>query len=89
MTDRNDATFVTSMFLDGNYTSSDTYHEVREFAANAGGNVHKLGDELKGYVESEIDGARERLGNCLANDLLGAALREIDWPRLAEAILSE
>jgi hypothetical protein len=94
-------TWAVSMFLDGNYTGPETYEEVRSLIAYTAQTARKepgevwtpdeaaryrVADSIKDYVDDHVvadgyDGLRD--------NLIGAALSEVNWEELAENKLSK
>lgn len=82
---KNYETWVTSMYLDGNYDNGEaTYHEVRALAREADG-VESLVEQLREFVSERIGCS----GSGLGSDIIGAALRDVDWEALADALHDE
>ena len=88
---RNYSTWVTAMYLDGNYEGGEnTYLDVLDLARqihevqDAEDEQRVMADVLRDYVIDQVmpDGG-------LAGDLMNAALSDVDWDRLAEHKLDE
>jgi hypothetical protein len=86
-------TWAVSMYLDGNYTGSDTYEQaietVRDALERSTFNVlsgqmndrYEVSQALKDWVRGE----NENEDASLAADLLGAAFDAVNWYELADA----
>jgi hypothetical protein len=93
---RNYETWAVSLYLDGNHDGEGTYRHVLSLAEDvygderdpAEGAQRELADILEEYVKDQMDPAVWE-GASLAGDLLGAALGDVDWWRLAGAKLEE
>lgn len=93
---RNYETWAVSLYLDGNYDGEGTYHHILDLAADAYGDERDpqenaqrvLADALEEYVKDQM-GPGVWEGASLAADILGAALGDVDWWRLAGAKLEE
>jgi len=83
---KNYETWAVGMYLDGNYDGEGTYREVlalvEEVREESPEPVYRIADALKDLVYENV---AEPGG--LAGDLIGGALSEVDWHRLAEAQL--
>lgn len=85
----NRATWLMSMYLDGNYDGESTHRDTRmhvELARDidSESRVSRLADSLRDYVSDrigELDG--------IVSDLLGYALGDVDWVEIATNLLAE
>lgn len=89
---KNYETWVTSMYLDGNYDGEAIYREVLALArhvridsADLRTAQYRLARILREFVTERI--VPEESG--LAADLLGSVLDDVDWDTLAEHKLEE
>lgn len=80
-------TWATALWIDNNQV---TYTHARELAKGGGlrPKAH-LAEQLQVWIEDEREAWEGDRSASLYTDLLGAAMSEIDWREIAEAILSE
>lgn len=82
-------TWAVSMFLDGNYTGPGVYEGVLQLARDAveDNDPYPLSKAIREYVNDII--AYDINLSGLASDLLGWAIKDVDWMELAQLKLQE
>jgi len=90
----NHATWLVSLWLDGNYSGEGTYREVRRIIQD----TVATGEYSEGYAltNAVVEGIKEMVEDAttadaegLAFDLLTSILDDVDWRELAEDLISE
>lgn len=89
----NRATWLMSMYLDGNYDGEGTYRETREWVKSARGSntgAFRLGESLREHFSDQIkDSVEDAMVGLIIDDLLSYALDSVNWHEIATNLLSE